>query len=106
MWPLIKLSNQLLKLTNNNVIMNGMGEKIIECISPVIESRNSEQLTVCGISETIENLLTIICGCFKNNYLSDEQNSTVINNATIKVLYAGIFVSYFRLQFGSEQCGQ
>lgn len=42
MWPLIKLSNQLLKLTNNNVIMNGMGEKIIECISPVIESRNSE----------------------------------------------------------------
>ena len=42
MWPLIKLSNQLLKLTNTNIIMDGMGEKIIECISPVLESRNSE----------------------------------------------------------------
>jgi len=70
----------------------------------VIESRNSEELTVCGISETLENLLTIICGCFKNNYLSEEQNNgnnnlnnnsnngnntvVIINAATIKVLYA------------------
>ena len=29
MWPLIKLSNQLLKLTDSNVIINSMGEKII-----------------------------------------------------------------------------
>lgn len=42
MWPLIKLSNQLLKLTNTKVIIEEIGEKIIDCIYPMIETKGSE----------------------------------------------------------------
>ena len=36
MWPLIKLANQLLKLTNVSVLIEDVGEKIIDCMFPVI----------------------------------------------------------------------
>jgi hypothetical protein len=40
MWPLIKLANQLLKLTNANVVIEGVGEQIIDCMFPLISSKN------------------------------------------------------------------
>lgn len=50
MWPLIKLANQLLKLTNVNALIDGIGERIVDCVYPVIEAKGGEELTICGIA--------------------------------------------------------